>query len=64
MKYRLRVECYRFIFCGVSDAREDGDSHSEIQQQDAHLTVTVLHETHRKTLLRNLNISTNNYTGY
>lgn len=33
---------YLFIFSSVSDAREDGHSDSQVQQQDADLTVTVL----------------------
>ena len=33
---------YLFVLCGVGHAGEHGDPDPQVQQQDAHLTVTVL----------------------
>lgn len=40
------VKLYLFILSSVGDTREDGHSHGQVEQQDAHLTVAVLQVKH------------------
>ncbi len=56
MKESTSVTLHLFIFGGVSDTGEDGHSDSQIQQQDADLTVTVLHKQDGGKLVRNFNV--------
>lgn len=50
------AQLYLLVLGGVGDAGEDGHAHCQVQQQDAHLAVTVLQTQDGGQLVRNFKL--------